>query len=386
MAQKGRIYKKDSSWWFRFRIPAMVGGQKTWKDGYKKLCPAEQFDSALQVQKEYGQAIRELLGEAATVTTGTMQTVDTFVEQTYFPSIESSLRPSTVSGYKDFYVRRMKTLIGDCRMCDVKLPIAQQMLDDIAPKNCHVSAGELKHIKWLGKAIFKYAAQKGAFNPENKNPFADVSIPKTQYISKPVRYATLDNVVAMINALEEPSATVVAVAAFSGLRKSEIQGLRWEDLKGDELHVQRSAWRPTHVIEETKTRASRAPVPVIPILAKYLEAHRNGFPAEGFIFSGTKLQSRTLDLHNLANRVIRPTLAKEGIVWCGWHGFRRGLATTLYELGTDAKTRQAILRHANISVTENIYTQPVSEVSKTAMAKVEKAFNRKLKAARGRES
>ena len=242
----------------------------------------------------------------------------------------------------------------------------------------------LRHLKWLGVAIFKYAAQKGAFNSESKNPFSEVSIPRTLHISKPARYATLDDVVAMINALDEPCATVIALAAFSGLRKSEIQGLRWEDLKGNNLHVQRSAWRPTQIVEETKTQASRAPVPVITILAKYLEAHRNGYPNDGFMFTGAKM-GRPLDLHNLAKRMICSALKKKEIPWCGWHGFRRGLATTLYELGTEAKTRQAILRHANIQVTENIYTKPVSEVSRAAMEKIEKAFNAKLKAARRKE-
>ena len=117
------------------------------------------------------------------------------------------------------------------------------------------------------------------------------------------------------------------------------------------------------------------------MLSKYLAAHRNGFPAEGFIFHGP-LSKKPLDLHNMVNRVILPKLRKEKIKWCGLHGFRRGLATTLYSLGVDAKTRQSILRHANIQVTENIYTQPVSEVSKAAMSKVEKAFKAKLKVAR----
>lgn len=378
--QKGKIYIKDNSWWFRYRTPVMVNGRKIWKDGYKKLCPAEQFSSAAQVQKEYGQTVRDLLGEAESITTGTMQPVNDFIENVYFPGKEGRLRPSTLTGYKDFYKRHLKPLFENLRMCDVRLPIAQQMLDGIARENPQVSAGLLKHLKWLGVAIFDYAAQQGAFNPESKNPFSDVAIPRTQHIPKPARYATLDDVVAMINALEGPCATIVATAAFSGLRKSEIQALRWEDLKGDELYVRRSAWRPTHVIEETKTQASRAPVPVIPILAKYLGAHRNGNPVDGFIFAGPKM-GRPLDLHNLANRVIRPALSKKGIPWCGWHGFRRGLATALYELGTEAKTRQAILRHANIQVTENIYTKPVSEVSKAAMAKVENAFSTKLKAA-----
>ena len=92
--------------------------------------------------------------------------------------------------------------------------------------------------------------------------------------------------------------------------------------------------------------------------------------------------NRPLDLHNLANRVIRPALKAKNIPWCGWHGFRRGLATTLYELGTEAKTRQAILRHADVSVTEKHYTKTVDAVSRAAMAKVEKAFAEKLKKAR----
>jgi integrase len=379
--QKGKLYIKNNSWWFRFMTPVVVGGQKHWKDKYEKLAPADQFASAKQVEKEFGSRIRELLEETASITTGTMQPVNDFIAKVYFPGKLGVLRPSTLAGYKDFYKRHLKPLFEDRRMCDIKLPIAQQMLDSVARENPQVSAGLLKHLKWLGVAIFDYAAQQGAFNPESKNPFSDVAIPRTQHIPKPSRYATLDDVVAMINVLDEPAATVLALAAFSGLRKSEIQGLRWEDLKGDELHVQRSAWRPTHVIEETKTRASKAPVPVIPVLAKYLNAHRHGSSDDVFIFTGAKI-GRPLDLHNLANRVIRPALKKKNIPWCGWHGFRRGLATSLYKMGVDGKTRQSILRHANIQITENIYTKPVSEVSKTAMAKVERAFNTKLRAAR----
>jgi integrase len=171
----------------------------------------------------------------------------------------------------------------------------------------------------------------------------------------------------------------VAMAAFSGLRKSEIQGLRREDLKDNELHVQRTAWRPTHVVEQTKTEASRGAVPVIPELAKYLEEHRNRSPSDGFIFTGAKM-GHPLDLHNLANRVIRPALAESNISWCGWHGFRRGLATNLYELGGEAKTRQAILRHADVRVTKKHYAKPVSKVSAAAMQKFQSVLIAKIKA------
>ncbi len=134
-----------------------------------------------------------------------------------------------------------------------------------------------------------------------------------------------------------------------------------------------------------ETEASRSAVPVIPELAKHLENHRNDFPADGFIFTGANM-GRPLDLHNLANRVIRPALKeaalqeKKTIPWCGWHGFRRWLATDLYELGVEAKTRQAILRHADVSVTEKHYVKPVTEVSAAAMAKFQRVLEAEKKA------
>jgi integrase len=349
--QKGKIYLKDASWWFRYKTPVIVNGEKVWKDKYVNLAPADQFQSAGAVEKSGLVARFRTDLDASRMTPSAMQFVNDFIENIYFPRKQDTLKPSTLIGYKDFFRRNLKPAFEGRRMCDMKLHVAQEILDGIARQNSHLSPGAMKHLKWLGVAIFDFAARQNAFNPDAKNPFSEVAIPRTQHQKKPTRHATLDEVIAMINVLDEPAATIVATAAFSGLRKSELQGLRWEDLKDNELHVRRTAWRTTSITETTKTKASEAPVPVIPVLAKYLEAHRNGFPDHGFIFAGPKLR-KPLDLHNVANRVIRPALKEANIPWCGWHGFRRGLATTLYELGTEARTRQAILRHANVSVTE----------------------------------
>jgi integrase len=53
--------------------------------------------------------------------------------------------------------------------------------------------------------------------------------------------------------------------------------------------------------------------------------------------------------------------------WHGWHAFRRGVATNLHALGVDDKTIQAILRHSNIGITQNIYIKSVSESQVNAM-------------------
>src|SRR5439155_24631834 len=101
-------------------------------------------------------------------------------------------------------------------------------------------------------------------------------------------------------------------------------GLRWGDYSGTEINVSRSVWESD--IGPTKTRKSKAPVPVIASLAKVLSAWRErcGNPTEGFVFASNK--GTPLSVNNLERRVIRPALRAAGVGWHGWHAFRRGLA------------------------------------------------------------
>lgn len=119
-------------------------------------------------------------------------------------------------------------------------------------------------------------------------------------------------------------------------------------------------------------------MPVLPLLAKHLEAHRDG-SARGFIFTGPKM-GRPLDLHNLANRTVRPALKAAGIEWCGWHGFRRGLSTNLKTLGVDDTVIQRILRHANVGVTRQSYIKIEDRAKTAAMKKLQKSLSAKITA------
>jgi integrase len=143
----------------------------------------------------------------------------------------------------------------------------------------------------------------------------------------------------MLKVLTEPSATAVATAAFTGLRLGELRGLTWESFEPaqDEeslgrLNVTRSVWRCT--VGDPKTAKSKAPVPVIPQLAQRLDAHRKrcGNPAGGPIFANSV--GHPLDL-NACYRLEMKDVLRRGILWHGWHGFRRGLASNLNRLGVD---------------------------------------------------
>jgi integrase len=85
---------------------------------------------------------------------------------------------------------------------------------------------------------------------------------------------------------------------------------------------------------------------------------------------------------NLTRRDVVPVLKANGIVWEGWHGFRRGLSTNLYALGVQDMVIQAILRHANVAVTRKHYIKTSSAQAEAAMKALAKAWKRVRKTVR----
>ena len=235
------------------------------------------------------------------------------------------------------------------------------MLAQIAAQT-GLGRNSLRHIKVFLSGVFKQAKRLGIL--DGINPVQDVSIPRAAEPKDTYSY-TLEEIRSMLTALEELARTVVLTAALSGLRKSEILGLCWDDFDGKELSVRRSVWNST--VSETKTNRSRAPIPVVRQLADALEAHRlrTGPLAVGPIFQAGN--GKPLNLDNLVRRVIIPALEGTGVPWNGWHAFRRGLATNLHALGVDDKTIQAILRHSNVGLTMNVYVKRVAESQASTM-------------------
>ena len=157
--------------------------------------------------------------------------------------------------------------------------------------------------------------------------------------------------------------------AHTGLRKGECEGLLWRDYDGRTLSVERALWNG--FVHETKTVASRAPIPVTPQLRAALEIHREAmgeWARDGFPIFQSEVHS-PLNMANLVKRVIVPALARDASLprWHGWHAFRRGLATNLHALGIDDKTIQAILRHSNVAITQNVYIKTVAKSAVDAM-------------------
>jgi integrase len=77
-----------------------------------------------------------------------------------------------------------------------------------------------------------------------------------------------------------------------------------------------------------------------------------------------------LDLNALARR-IRDRMELCGVIWKGYHAFRRGLASNLFELGVPDVVVQRILRHSKVQVTREKYIKLFDPTVLAAMGKLE---------------
>jgi integrase len=258
---------------------------------------------------------------------------------------------------------------GDIVLRDFRTVDGERMLESVAAEH-KLTSTTLAHIKAFLSGVFRYAKRQGVINSEN--PMRDVVLPKGKPAGETHAYS-LEDITQMLNMLPEPAAMIVAVAAFTGVRKGELRGFLWENYDGEQVLISQSFWRG-HALEP-KTRQSRAPVPVIQQLARRIDLHRrlSGNPANGLMFPGPT--GKPINLDRLVAEVILPQVTKAGVQWHGWHGFRRGLATNLHQLGVSDKTIQRILRHSNVAVTQACYIKTVECEVTSAMQQFERSLD-----------
>jgi integrase len=199
---------------------------------------------------------------------------------------------------------------------------------------------------------------------------------------KLVRCATTSDYEAMIITPEQAWAVICAVperlertlvflTAATGLRISESLGLRWSDIdfQYNQIHIRRK-WSDG-VIEKPKTKASRAAVPMHEILAEVIRAWQAETPYGGpddWVFPSMRLRGKQPRLAGmLIKDHLRPAavrarvLAQDDRRTFGFHTLRHSLASALVRAKHDPKLAQAMLRHANVTTTLEIYTHVVGE-------------------------
>ena len=397
--QKGYVFRTGKFWFIRYYEDRVVEGQIQRRLVAKKLTEARPEDFRLKKRSQIPAEVRRLqtehmlkVNQPALSHVGGNMTLAEFAEQVWWPHLKTRLREGTVHDYWYYWTSHLAPHVKDEWLRDFRTAHAQRMFEQIARSHPNMKKTTLQRFRTAMSSLFRLAIQLD-YRTE-RNPVHDVRLPKAPDSDETYAYSRQE-VEELLRLVSSPLArTIIAVAAYAGLRISEVAGLTWEAYDGKELWVLQAVVRGK--IVPPKREASKAPVPVLPLLRLYLDDWRQrcGNPASGLIFPTGR--GTPWSMNNILNCFIRPAIDgcatcgklkakhkradhqyqrnEEKVRWHGWHAFRRGLATNLHEMGIPDRHIQDILRHSDVSVTRKAYIKRVPAHSVAAMEKLQETL------------
>lgn len=329
--QKGYIYQANGAWHLRYRENGKQVSRKLadYNDQYRTLRSVRPLADEILDPINQGQQVN-----------GPM-TLQQYAETIYFPNIKTKKKPSTYKGYFNLYSKQIQPRIGGLRLSTCTTADMQRLLYRIDEQE-KLSHQSFLNINSVLSAIFTHARRSGTL--QGPNPTDGVEIPEGKRTKKTHKY-TSDEVEAITNAVDGTARCAVVVAAWTGLSLAELRGLKWEDIdfENEKLNVVRTVWH--NEIIDTKTEHRAEPVHLLPNVIAELKFHREQNGHSTWVFEGPRVFP--LDLATLGSKKIKEALKKARIEWHGFHAFRRGLGTQLYNIGTPIETVGKVLRHGS---------------------------------------
>ena len=269
---------------------------------------------------------------------------------------------ATVEAHQSYLTLHILPKWKDHRLSEIKTVAVEKWLDSLP----HAPATKTK-VRNIMSAVFSHGIRHEwiTFNPISKVRCSAKRLREPDVLT-PAEFQ------ALLQELSLRERVMVMMAGSTGLRRSELFALRWSDIDffTMEVAVTRSCVR--NHFGETKTEASRKPVPLHHAVCDVLIEWRGQTPYakdEDFLFPSVRMNgNQPLTPDMVLKKIIRPALVRAGIKGkvIGWHSFRHSLATNLRSLGVDVKVAQELLRHANSRTTMDLYTQAVSADKRSA--------------------
>ena len=303
--------------------------------------------------------------------------------------IKSSVEEVTYAGYEGVvtkrivpYFRKMGVTLGNLTALDI------ERFYEYCFNTLRIKGSTVQHYHANLHKALKYAVKHDLIA---SNPMEKVERPKSQkFVGSFYSVAELERLFQAVkgDSVEFP----VLMAAFYGLRRSEIMGLRWQaiDFAGntimiDHTVVQFRSKGKTKVVQKDRTKnvSSCRSLPLVPqyrdLLLRMQERQEqcrklcgNCYIESDYIYVndlGEPYQPNFVSQH------FRALLEKNQLRVIRFHDLRHTCASLLLKNGVSMKEIQEWLGHSNFSTTANIYAHLDTAAKNTSAAKMTKAFS-----------
>jgi integrase len=359
-------------WYIRVRQDSFENGRNIRKLVRLKIAPASMLER--EAKKISAELVRPM--NQGLISIGSAVTFGEYVQSEYIPTVLPLLANTTQNSYEATIVKYLQPAFAECYLRDLTPRSLQRYFSGL--KLAHPSVVKVRDA-------FSSVLRSAVPDFLVKNPLIGLRLPpdKRGRRSKPhISPLQFDSLVELI---PEPYSTMIFVAVWTGLRVSELIGLKWRCIHTDSISVEERFCRGDW--DAPKTAASAATIGVSPeVIARILRLksltvevragrairkHKLVKSAEpdDLVFQSVRA-GKPMNDQNILRRHVKPAAKALGLSLVNWRCLRTSHATWLVQAGADAKSVQGQMRHSRISTTMDIYAQIVSASQRQAIEKL----------------
>jgi integrase len=256
-------------------------------------------------------------------------------------------KPSALRSY-EAALERLLPELGSARLSHIQRFDLQDLADRLLADG--LSPSTIRNLLMPLRVIFRRAVARGEVS---LNPTTGLELPTAR--GQRDRVASPEEARRLIAALPLADRALWATALYAGLRRGELQALRWEnvDLAGGTIHVERAWDEKSRVYIEPKSRAGTRRVPIAALLRDELLEHKlRSRRDDGLVFATTP---DTPFVSSSLWRRTRTAWRKADLAPIGLHEARHTCASLMIAAGVNAKALSTYLGHASVTITLDRY-------------------------------
>jgi integrase len=293
------------------------------------------------------------------------QTFREYVEDRWLPEVLPTLKHSTKNHYQYIAKVHLLPVFGDMQLRLISRDMVQSFV--AAKLRSGLAWKTVKSLRTVLGTVLGAAECAGHIE---SNPVRKTRFPRRGPVPERVAIAP-EKIRALLEALPEPSRSLVWLLVLTGLRIGELLALRWRDVDLEQglVRVRQTVYEGH--FDEPKTRHSNRTVPLGPKGTEILTARKPAVPNPDALIFGTR-NGAPLSRRNLLNRQLKPTADAVGLSGINWHWLRHANATLHDSVGTPLGTMQALLGHSSSEITREVYLHSLPADARQAVANVEK--------------
>lgn len=306
---------------------------------------------------------------------GTDYTFKEFAELWLKNYVEPNYTYYVTKTYKNNLKNWVIPELGDYRLRDITPIILDGFINKLKRSNTKyeyrenkpLSNGTIEKIYENVRTIMKLAYKKGIID---SNPCDRVSLDLKRSLEEPLHYWEVDDYKKALDLLDKDenklNAFIVEFALKTGLRRSEIFGIKWADIDFENSTVSinktRQKVKGVMTICPCKTASSVRVITAPQSIMEKLAEIKSG-ATTAFVFEDVDYDSVT--------HWYRKWVKKNNLPYIKFHDLRHTHASLLLYKGVDIKTISKRLGHSNISTTMNTYTHVMRELDIKASEAIE---------------